>query len=322
MVNLRSGGKPDLTKDYVPTRRRRNPQTPEAQEGLGVGLPTPATNRKVTAPGAFEPDETIAEEQSDESNEYEDPVEGISEMSDNAGGPSGRNDNGSASEETCMRLEIARLQHEVERMKTSRGDPAGDEMGADLAEYLQQKGKTSVIMKVLEEFRSQVRLIKRPIVLTGFINYSMWREEILLAAEQSETDDILEGNGLGENATMDMQCFWKECNLWLYNYMWSAIAPQAKAHFTILKESKLSAYALWTIIEDNFSERPAVRRTCLFEELIEMTFKSKGSDRAFIEHLIAIRTDYICLGYEIPDVVFFDRLLTGVNRGWASFIRN
>ncbi|OAS99554.1 uncharacterized protein BDCG_00728 [Blastomyces dermatitidis ER-3] len=321
MVNLRSGGTPDLTKEYVPSRRK-NEKTPEQQTQDHRSLPTPITNRKA-APGAFEPDETIAEEQSDESNVYEDPVEGIiSEMSGNAGGPSGRNDNSSASEETRMRLEIARLQHEVERMKTSRGDPAGDEMGADLAEYLQRKGKTSVIMKVLEEFRSQVRLIKRPIVLTGSINYPMWREEILLAAEQSETDDILEGNGLGENATMDMQRFWKERNLWLYNYMWSAIAPQAKAHFTIPKESKLSAYALWTIIEDNFSERPAVRRTRLFEELIGMTSKSKGSDRAFIERLIAIRTDYIRLGYKIEDVVFFDRLLTGVNRGWASFIKN
>ncbi|EGE84390.2 hypothetical protein BDDG_07335 [Blastomyces dermatitidis ATCC 18188] len=107
MVNLRSGGKPDLTKDYVPM-------------------------------WAFEPDETIAEEQSDESNEYEDPVEGISEMSDNVGGPSGWNDNSSVSEETHMRLEIARLQHEVECMKTSRGETlASDEMGADLAEYLQ-----------------------------------------------------------------------------------------------------------------------------------------------------------------------------------------
>ncbi|KLJ12895.1 hypothetical protein EMPG_12121 [Blastomyces silverae] len=56
-----------------------------------------------------------------------------------------------------------------------------------------------------------------------------------------------------ENATMDMQRFWKERNLWLYNYMWSAIAPQAKAHFTIPKESKLSAYALWTVIEDNLT---------------------------------------------------------------------
>ncbi|KMW68485.1 hypothetical protein BDDG_12847 [Blastomyces dermatitidis ATCC 18188] len=62
-------------------------------------------------------------------------------------------------------------------------------------------------MKVLEEFRSQVRLIKRLIVLTESINYSMWREEILLTAEQSETDDILEDNSLDENVTMNMQHF-------------------------------------------------------------------------------------------------------------------
>ncbi|KMW67044.1 hypothetical protein BDDG_11879 [Blastomyces dermatitidis ATCC 18188] len=55
------------------------------------------------------------EEQSDESNnKYKDPVEGISEMSGNAGGSSDQNNNGSVSEKTRMRLEIARLQHEVE----------------------------------------------------------------------------------------------------------------------------------------------------------------------------------------------------------------
>ncbi|OAT09892.1 hypothetical protein, variant [Blastomyces gilchristii SLH14081] len=322
MVNLRSGGKPDLTKDYVPTRRRRNPQTPEAQEGLGVGLPTPAMNRKVTAPGVFEPDETIAEEQSDESNVYEDPVEGISEMSGNAGGPSGRNDNSSVSEETRMRLEIARLQHEVERMKAGRGE--NEELSADLMNYLQRKGRTSALVKILNEFRDQVRPIKKPVVLTGSANYPMWKEEILLAARQSEMDDILNDKQVNpdEDASMDMQRFWSEWNIWLYNYMWSAIAPQAKSHFIIPKESQLSAYSLWSVIEDNFAERPAVRRTRLFQELIEMMSKSKGSDRAFIECLIAIRTDYIRLGYNVEDFMFFDRLLTGVSKGWSSFIKN
>ncbi|EQL28022.1 hypothetical protein BDFG_09190 [Blastomyces dermatitidis ATCC 26199] len=100
---------------------------PEVQEGL------------ITASETFELDEIIAEEQSDEFNIYKDSVEGIiSEISDNAGSSSDRNNNGSASEETHMRLEIARLQHEVEHMKTSRGETlASDEIRADLTEYLQ-----------------------------------------------------------------------------------------------------------------------------------------------------------------------------------------
>ncbi|EDN07798.1 predicted protein [Histoplasma mississippiense (nom. inval.)] len=153
MVNLRSGGTPDLTKDYV-TTRRRSPQTPEAQqEGLDAGLPTPATNRKVIAPGAFEPDETIEEESNKSNIEYEDPIDN-NEMSDNAGGSSSRDD---VSEETRMRLEIARLQHEVQQMKASRGEPsASDEnINADLANYLQRKGRTSAIVKILNEFRDQ-----------------------------------------------------------------------------------------------------------------------------------------------------------------------
>ncbi|OAT14572.1 hypothetical protein BDBG_18091 [Blastomyces gilchristii SLH14081] len=78
---------------------------------------------------AFELNDMIMKEQSDKFNVYEDSVEGISEMSGNA--------ESSMSEKTHMRLEIARLQHEVEQMKISRDDSAGDEMKADLAEYLQ-----------------------------------------------------------------------------------------------------------------------------------------------------------------------------------------
>ncbi|OAT02575.1 uncharacterized protein BDCG_17647 [Blastomyces dermatitidis ER-3] len=63
----------------------------------------------------FELNKIIAEEQSDKFNVYKDSVEGIiSEMSDNVRGSSDWNDNSSVSEKTCMRLEIARLQHEVE----------------------------------------------------------------------------------------------------------------------------------------------------------------------------------------------------------------
>ncbi|KMW69003.1 hypothetical protein BDDG_13197 [Blastomyces dermatitidis ATCC 18188] len=119
---------------------------PEQQTQDHRSLLTSITNQKA-ALETFKPDKTIAEKQSDKFNIYEDSVEGI------------------MSEKTHMRLEIARLQHEVECMKISRG-------------------KTSVIMKVLEEFRSQ-----------------------------SETDDILEDNDLDENAIMNMQHFWKECNL-------------------------------------------------------------------------------------------------------------
>ncbi|OJD10224.1 hypothetical protein ACJ73_09881 [Blastomyces percursus] len=290
MANLRLGGTPDLTKDY---------------------LPTPATDRRA-APGAFELDKTIEEESNDSNIEYEDPVNDT--MSDNA------------SEETRMRLEIARLQHEVERMRTGRATEVSvdENISADLADYLQRKGRTSGIMKILNEFRDQVRPIQKPVVLAGSANYPMWKEAILLAARQSETDDILDEkqiSGPNGDASPDMQRFGKERNMWLYNYIWSAIAPQAKSHFTIPKEFELSVYALWSI-EDNFAERPAVRRTRLYKEMTGLNAKSKGSDRGFIERLIAIRTHYIRLGYRVEDFMFFDCLLTGVSDGWASFIKN
>ncbi|KMW67575.1 hypothetical protein BDDG_12196 [Blastomyces dermatitidis ATCC 18188] len=68
-----------------------------------------------TASEMFELDEIIAEEQSDKFNIYEDLIEGIiSEMSDNARDLSDQNNNSSVSEKTYMRLEIARLQYEIE----------------------------------------------------------------------------------------------------------------------------------------------------------------------------------------------------------------
>ncbi|OJD12431.1 hypothetical protein ACJ73_09352 [Blastomyces percursus] len=181
MVNLRSGGAPDLTKEYVPTRRK-NLETPEAQ-GSNASLPTPATDRRIASLGAFEPDETIEEESNDSNIEYEDPVNDDT-MSDNASGPSGRDN---ASEETRMRLEIARLQHEVERMRAGRTTEASandENVSADLADYLQRKGRTSAIMKILNEFRDQVRPIRKPVILTGSANYPMWKEEILQAARE------------------------------------------------------------------------------------------------------------------------------------------
>ncbi|OJD26502.1 hypothetical protein ACJ73_02114 [Blastomyces percursus] len=131
-------------------------------------------------------------------------------------------------------------------------------------------------MKILNEFRDQVKHIRKPVILTGKTNYPVWREEILLAARQSETEDILEEEQMApaEDASPDMKRFWKERNMWLYNNMWSAIAPQARAHFTVPKESELSAYALWVIPQNNFAERPAVRRTRLYKEMI--TFKCEN----------------------------------------------
>ncbi|EEQ86563.2 uncharacterized protein BDCG_01683 [Blastomyces dermatitidis ER-3] len=167
---------------------------------MTAGLRTPATNQRTIALGAFKVDDTIVEERPDESNnDFEDPVGDTSEMLDNAYGPSGYDTN-PASEETRMRLEIARLQHEIERMKAGRANEtlaSDDNVSADLAEFLQKQGRTSALMKILGEFRDQVRPIKKPVILTGSENYPMWKEEILLAVRQSRTIDIIDNKQIG-----------------------------------------------------------------------------------------------------------------------------
>ncbi|EEH41540.2 hypothetical protein PAAG_03103 [Paracoccidioides lutzii Pb01] len=218
MVNLRSGRMPDLSRGYVPPR---------------------AGSANTYDDGSlYVPQRTAKRTKSVSNDEFEDPVEGI-EMSDNVGGPSGQGSghDDSVSEETHMKLEITRLQPEVERMRDSRGEPSTEEKSSD--------EHTSMNMR-----RFSLNLIS--------------------------------------------QC---------------------------LEIIYLSAYALWSVIKDNFSERPAVRRTRLFEELVGMTAKSKGSVKAFIKCLIAIGTECARIGYQVQDFMHFDRLLTGVSKEWASFIR-
>ncbi|OJD22129.1 hypothetical protein ACJ73_06526 [Blastomyces percursus] len=183
MVNLRSGGTPDLAKEYVPTCRM-NPETPEVQ-GSNAGLPTPATDRRTKLQGHSSPTRRSKRNRTTQISNTK---------------TRGRD---SASEETRMRLEIARLQHEVERITSGRATEASandENVSADLADYLQRKGRTSAILKILNEFRDQVRPIRKPVVLTGSANYPMWKEEILLAARQSETDDILDEKQSGPNS--------------------------------------------------------------------------------------------------------------------------
>lgn len=71
------------------------------------------------------------------------PVEGW--MSGNAGDQNGQNgrggqqDTGSASAETCMRLEIARLELEIEQMRAGRmksSTSSTEGLSVDLTEYL------------------------------------------------------------------------------------------------------------------------------------------------------------------------------------------
>ncbi|KGQ00847.1 hypothetical protein PAAG_12474 [Paracoccidioides lutzii Pb01] len=60
-------------------------------------------------------------------------------------------------EETLMRLEIAKLQQEVEMIRASKKtliiNTSDNEMSDDLANYLQKKDRTTVIMKILTKFK-------------------------------------------------------------------------------------------------------------------------------------------------------------------------
>ncbi|OJD13022.1 hypothetical protein AJ78_06475 [Emergomyces pasteurianus Ep9510] len=318
MINSHSVNDPDLTGGDKPNREAD--QTPE---NIDNGpLPTPAMTRQVPA---------LAEEaplKKESSSDFEDPM---SDTNPNRMGHGKRALDGhgnSMSEETRMRLEIARLEYEIQRMKAGKSmasTAAGDVVSADLAAYLQQRGETPAVMKVINEFRLQVKLLRmKPTMLVGSSNYPMWREDVLIVAKRSGTNDILMNKELApkEGASMDFQRFWEERNDWLYCYMWFAISAKAKTQFLMPKKNQMSAYMLWSVVEETFAEPLWIRRGRLFNELMGMTARTKGTDRAFIQRLIAIRNEYGRMGFNVPDYFFFDRLLTGVSKEWATFIEN
>ncbi|EEH36587.2 hypothetical protein PAAG_07005 [Paracoccidioides lutzii Pb01] len=175
MVNLRSGRTPDLTEEYMPKRRQNQGsenRTPEIRTSEPTGsLPTPITVCR-SAPGAFEIDKMIPEKSDESNNTYEDLVD---EMSENIIDPSGQVSG--VSEETLIRLEIAKLQQEVEMIRASREalitNASDNEISKDLANYLQRNDSIIVIIKILTEFRDQVKHIKKSVILINFTNYLM-----------------------------------------------------------------------------------------------------------------------------------------------------
>ncbi|EGE79076.2 hypothetical protein BDDG_02014 [Blastomyces dermatitidis ATCC 18188] len=98
----------------------------------------------------------------------------------------------------------------------------------------------------------------------------------------------------------------------------------AKSLFTIPQDS-LSSAALWNIIAASFSEQVEICRACLSKEFndISATAIYDGSNHLFIERLLAIRVEYIHLGYaNIPNFIFFDKLLNSLTKKWSTFIRD
>ncbi|KAL2390566.1 hypothetical protein RJ035_001104 [Blastomyces gilchristii] len=91
------------------------------------------------------------------------------------------------------------------------------------------------------------------------------------------------------------------------------------------KPDSLSSAALWNTIAAFFSEQVEIRRARLFKEFndISATATYDGFNHLFIERLLAIRVEYIRLEYaNIPNFIFFDKLLNGLTKKWSTFIRD
>ncbi|KAG5305345.1 hypothetical protein I7I50_05710 [Histoplasma capsulatum G186AR] len=229
-------------------------------------------------------------------------------------------------EAAVLRHRIAQLDDELRQMRAA-STPAtaaaqdGNELSPDLAAHLRDQGDTPALSRVLQEFRERVKYLQKPGLLKSASDYPIWKEEILLAIKQSHTEDILTTKPL-ENASKDMKRYWEERNSWLYNLIWSSVSVEAKSLFTIPQDS-LDSSALWKVIEASFSERVEIRRVRLSKEFNDITAATYGgSSRSFIERLLAIRVEYIRLGYDVPNFILFDKLLNGLTKGWSSFVKD
>ncbi|OJD10661.1 hypothetical protein ACJ73_09731 [Blastomyces percursus] len=59
-----------------------------------------------------------------------------------------------------------------------------------------------------------------------------------------------------------------------------------------------------------------------WEERNSWLYNFGGSSRSFIKRLLAIRVEYVRLGYDVPNFIFFDKLLNGLTKGWSSFVKD
>ncbi|OAT02933.1 uncharacterized protein BDCG_17838 [Blastomyces dermatitidis ER-3] len=72
-------------------------------------------------------------------------------------------------------------------------------------------------------------------------------------------------------------------------------------------------------------EQVEIRRAHLFKEFndISVTAIYDSFNHLFIEHLLAIHIEYICLEYaNIPNFIFFNKLLNSLIKKWSTFIRD
>ncbi|KGQ01446.1 hypothetical protein PAAG_11793 [Paracoccidioides lutzii Pb01] len=113
---------------------------------------SPATRVYRSASEAFKTDKTILKKSDKFNNTYKDMVDEISENTVDSSDQVSE-----VSEEILMRLEIAKLQQEVEMMRASRKtfiiNTSNNKINEDLANYLQRNNRTTIIMKILTEFR-------------------------------------------------------------------------------------------------------------------------------------------------------------------------
>ena len=71
-----------------------------------------------------------------------------------------------------------------------------------------------------------------------------------------------------------------------------------------------------------FAERPQISYKRLATEVSSMTSKSMGGNRTYIEQLLSIQTELICLGYPIPDYTLFDYAIENLSKTYLSFLQD
>ncbi|KAL1955817.1 hypothetical protein VTO42DRAFT_8056 [Malbranchea cinnamomea] len=177
--------------------------------------------------------------------------------------------------------------------------------------------------RAITSFRERVKLVKKPVSLSGAATYPAWRQSVLQAARQAGPgveNIIARKQYRAPQDDYETKTLWNKYNSWLYDFMWTSVSAQAFSHFTPPNEP--IAFALWEILEIIFSERPQTTRRRLIRELSTMTSKQMGGDHPYIERLLAIRTELQQLGFPLPDFVYFDFCMLGISARYREFLQN
>lgn len=171
--------------------------------------------------------------------------------------------------------------------------------------------------KRIDAFNRLVVRIPKPASLTGEHTYQLWAESVEVAAQQAGVQVVLRQEE-PRSSSHSILAVWWTYNDWLFGLMLRSLSPQALSHITVPEERLASK--LWSLLRDTFAERPETRRRKIVSDILSLSPKSCGSDKAFVENVLGLRAELRRLGRPWDDYLLFDLVVLRISPNWKHLL--